>query len=129
MRLVAGLLAYLCVLALLIGGAVAALLALSPGIATPSKVAVYGAPTRVRAAPEFASAPTPGPQRIGPPVVHRAPEPPSQAALAKLRLQASGREMKPSVSAQRRPHAPSVDTARSAAPEPAAFDARHSSNF
>jgi len=129
MPLIAGLLGYLAVLALLIGGTFAALLAVSPGITTQSKVAAYGAPTRVRAASEFAIAAPAAPQRIGPPVVHRAPEPPSQAEIAKLRLQASGREMKQSVSAQRRPHAPPVDTARSAAPEPARFDARHSSNF
>jgi hypothetical protein len=126
MRLVAGLLGYLAMLALLIGGGIFALIALSPGVVMPSKVAAYGAPTRVRA-PEFAVA---VPQRIGPPVVHSAPEPPSQAAIAKLRLQASGRDLKRDVSAQRRPRALPADIATSAAPAAAApLDARHSSNF
>ena len=110
MRLIGGLLGYLAMLTLLLGGGALALLALSPGVGTQSKVAAYGAPTRVRAMPALADATPPEPQtpqRIGPAIVHRAPEPPSQAAVAKLRLQASGREMnhamKESVSAQRRP--------------------------
>jgi hypothetical protein len=129
MRLLAGLLGYLAMLALLIGGGVAALVALSPGVMTQSNVATYGAPTRVRAASEFASAAPLAPQRIGPPVVHSAPEPPSQAAIAKLRLQASGREIKQSVSAQRRSRAPPAETAPRAAPDTAPLDARHSGNF
>jgi hypothetical protein len=128
MSLLAGLLGYLAMLALLIGGGILALLALS-GVATQSKVATYGAPTRVRAPSEFAIAAPQVPERIGPPVVHRAPEPPSQAALAKLRLQAGDRDIKQSVSAQRRTRAPPADAAKAAAPEPAPFDARHSGNF
>jgi len=146
-RTLGGLLVYLGMMGALCGVICLGVLALaSPGLLIPSKVTAYGAPTRVRSPviADDATADTPQTYRIGPPVVHRGPQPPSQAEIAKanaretarLRLKASERELQHSQrELQRhsdrpgRASVPPAEAEHHAAPEPTPVDARHSGNF
>jgi len=94
MRTLGGILGYVAVIAVLVVGGFLGLVGLlSPSLGGPAKVAAYGAPTRVRHA-ELPAAPTVETQthRIGPAIVHQAPEPPSQSALAKARTRTAEHE-------------------------------------
>jgi len=137
MRTLAGLLCYLGVLAVLfVGAACGAVLLLSPTGTSPTKVAAYGAPTRVNQPAtvhaESPAAKTPAVEtrtfRIGPEIVHRAPEPSSQAEVAKLRLKATDRELHRGRVTERR-DAPKVATRDEHTTAPAPADTRHTSNF
>jgi len=139
LRTVGGLLVYLGMIGVLCGGVCFGAIALiSPGLLVPTKVAAYGAPTRVRSPVtlDIGTADTPQTYRLGPPVVHRGPEPPSQAEIAKLRLKSSEselrrsqREMHQQSASPRHRTAPVAEAERNGAPEAVPFDARHSGNF
>jgi hypothetical protein len=139
MRTVAGLLGYLGVLfVLLFGGFVGTAVLLSPTVTSPTRTVAYGVPTRVgQPATVLAEAPAETPAvethtfRIGPEIIHRAPEPPSQAEMAKLRLKASEQELHRSRIIERR-DAPKIAATRddsAATPVQGSADARHTSNF